>query len=109
MGNDEDSDQVTIDNEAKPSSKKTKLSTKEEGQVIRARAFLNRLDTKIQEKEEIVKQIRYRFISFSYEIFSIHIFYRESIYSTKDKVTKLEHQKHRLENELDQAQDQRNL
>ncbi|CAF4481205.1 unnamed protein product, partial [Rotaria magnacalcarata] len=37
---------------------KSKISTKEEGQIIRARAFLNRLDAKIQEKDELVKQIR---------------------------------------------------
>jgi hypothetical protein len=36
-----------------------KLTGKEEGQMIRARAFLNRLDNKVQEKDEIVKQIRY--------------------------------------------------
>ena len=38
--------------------KKHKISSKEESEMIRARAFLNRLDNKIQEKDEIVKQIR---------------------------------------------------
>ena len=37
---------------------KVKLTTKEEGQMIRARAFLNRLDKKVQEKDDTVKQIR---------------------------------------------------
>ncbi len=39
-------------------NKKQKITAKEEGQMIRARAFLNRLDRKIEEKDEIVKQIR---------------------------------------------------
>ncbi|CAF5161004.1 unnamed protein product, partial [Rotaria magnacalcarata] len=69
---------------------KSKISTKEEGQIIRARAFLNRLDTKIQEKDELVKQIR------------------ESVYLTKDQTTKMEQNKIRLEKDLDQAQDQQN-
>ena len=41
--------------------KNLKINAKEEAQMIRARAFLNRLDTKVQEKDEIVKQIRYIF------------------------------------------------
>ncbi|CAF4143517.1 unnamed protein product [Rotaria socialis] len=89
LGNDQDSDEMILSNETK-TNQKSKLSTKEEGQIIRARAFLNRLDTKIQEKDELVKQIR------------------ESIYLTKDKITKMEQNKIRLEKDLDQAQDQQN-
>lgn len=37
---------------------KEKIPAKEEGQMIRARAFLNRLDRKVEEKDEIVKRIR---------------------------------------------------
>lgn len=57
LSNDDDQDNVTVENQEKK-EKKVKLTTKEEGQIIRARAFLNRLDKKVEEKDEHVKQIR---------------------------------------------------
>ncbi|CAF2035947.1 unnamed protein product [Rotaria magnacalcarata] len=89
LGNEQDSEEMILSNETR-TNPKSKISTKEEGQIIRARAFLNRLDTKIQEKDELVKQIR------------------ESVYLTKDQTTKMEQNKIRLEKDLDQAQDQQN-
>jgi len=53
---DENNDNLTSNQVIK--NKKQKINAKEEGQMIRARAFLNRLDKKIQEKDELVKQIR---------------------------------------------------
>ena len=35
--------------------------------------------------------------------------FRESVYLTKDKITKMEINKNRLENDIDQAQDQQNM
>ncbi|CAF0939278.1 unnamed protein product [Rotaria sordida] len=90
IGNDEENDEKLLSKQI-ITNKKEKISTKEEGQIIRARAFLNRLDNKIQEKDDIVKQIR------------------ESVYLTKDKIAKLEQNKNRLEKDIDQAQDQQNI
>ncbi|CAF3364149.1 unnamed protein product [Rotaria sp. Silwood1] len=91
IGNDdEENDEKLLANQI-ITSKKQKISTKEEGKMIRARAFLNRLDGKIQEKDDIVKQIR------------------ESVYLTKDKIAKMELNKNRLEKDIDQAQDQKNI
>ena len=39
--------------------KRVKITTKEEGQMIRAQAFLHRLDGKIQEKDDAIKRFRY--------------------------------------------------
>lgn len=36
-------------------------------------------------------------------------FSRESIYLTKDKVSKMEENKHQLENDIDRAKDQQNV
>lgn len=41
------------------SDEKVKLTTKQQGQMIRARAFLNRLDKKVEEKDDVVKRIRF--------------------------------------------------
>ena len=57
MSNDEDYDPTEMDQQEKKESK-VKLTAKEEGQIIRARAFLNRLDKKVEEKDEQVKQVR---------------------------------------------------
>lgn len=57
MSNDEDQDQTEMGNQERK-EKKVKLTAKDEGQVIRARAFLNRLDKKVDEKDEHVKQVR---------------------------------------------------
>ena len=46
--------------------------------------------------------------SFLY-IISIIFFFRESVHLTKDKMTKMEQNKNRLENDIDQAQDQQNM
>jgi hypothetical protein len=40
------------------SEKKMITTAKDASQMIRARTFLNRLDKKVQEKDDIVKQIR---------------------------------------------------
>ena len=56
ISNDEENDEKLTSNQIE--IKKQKIVAKEEGLMIRARAFLNRLDNKIQEKDEIVKQIR---------------------------------------------------
>ncbi len=42
-----------------------------------------------------------KFLFFSFE--------RESLYLTKDKITKMEHNKNQLENNIDRAQDQQNM
>jgi hypothetical protein len=55
--NDENDDEILTSNQI-ITNKKQKIHAKEEGQMIRARAFLNRLDKKIQEKDDLVKQIR---------------------------------------------------
>ncbi|CAF5110012.1 unnamed protein product, partial [Rotaria magnacalcarata] len=43
LGNEQDSEEMILSNETR-TNPKSKISTKEEGQIIRARAFLNRLD-----------------------------------------------------------------
>ena len=58
MSNDDDNDGGRPAHQP-ASEQKVKMTTKEEGQMIRARAFLNRMDKKVQEKDETVKQIRY--------------------------------------------------
>jgi len=55
--NDENDDEILTSNQI-ITNKKQKIHAKEEGQMIRARAFLNRLDKKVQEKDDVVKQIR---------------------------------------------------
>ncbi|CAF0925164.1 unnamed protein product [Adineta ricciae] len=70
---------------------KTKITAKEEGQMIRARAFITRLDLKVQEKDDAVQQIR------------------QSIYLTKEKITKMEQNKTQLETNITHAQDQQNV
>ncbi len=57
MSNDDENNENLTSNQI-ITNKKQKINAKEEGQMIRARAFLNRLDKKIQEKDELVKQIR---------------------------------------------------
>jgi hypothetical protein len=54
----EDDDEEYITSNQNNNNKKQKITAKEEGQMIRARAFLNRLDRKIEEKDQIVKKIR---------------------------------------------------
>ncbi|CAF0802579.1 unnamed protein product [Adineta ricciae] len=71
--------------------KKAKITAKEEGQMIRARAFITQLDLKVQEKDDAVQQIR------------------QSIYLTKEKITKMEQNKTQLETNIAHAQDQRNV
>ena len=39
--------------------KAAKITTKEESEMIRAQAFLHRLDGKIQEKDDAIKRLRY--------------------------------------------------
>ncbi|UJR27618.1 hypothetical protein I4U23_008899 [Adineta vaga] len=87
---DEEEDEQSLSNEV-IKSKKQKITAKEEGQMIRARAFLNRLDMKVQGKEDAVKQLR------------------ESIYLTKDKIAKMEQNRLQLENNIARAQDQQNV
>ena len=55
---DDDDEQGNGTSNAMGMKKKQKVPAKEEGQMIRARAFLNRLDRKVEEKEEVVKRIR---------------------------------------------------
>jgi hypothetical protein len=57
LSNDDENNENLTSNQI-ITNKKQKINAKEEGQMIRARAFLNRLDKKIQEKDELVKQIR---------------------------------------------------
>ena len=77
--NDDDNDERPMSTE-KLHMKKTKTSTKEQAQIIRARAYLKRLDNKIQEKDEIVKQIRYIFFYYSKRITDIHSFIHSFIH-----------------------------
>ena len=107
MSNDEDgiSDQIV---RAEPSEDKVKLTTKQQGEMIRARAFLHRLDKKVEEKDQIVKQIRFDLSCFI-GISMFFFFHRESIYFTKEKIIKLEHNRSRLENEIDRAKDLQNV
>lgn len=58
LSNEDDDPNATLIDQPAKKEKKMKLTTKEEGQVIRARAFLNRLDKKVEEKDEHVKQVR---------------------------------------------------
>lgn len=53
-----DEEETDLTSNQMVSNKKQKIPAKEEGQMIRARAFLNRLDRKVEEKDEIVKRIR---------------------------------------------------
>jgi len=57
ISNDDENDEPLTSNQI-ITNKKQKIHAKEEGQMIRARAFLNRLDKKVQEKDDVVKQIR---------------------------------------------------
>jgi hypothetical protein len=54
----EDEDEENIPSNQNNNNKNQKITAKEEGQMIRARAFLNRLDRKIEEKDQTVKKIR---------------------------------------------------
>lgn len=55
---DDDDERGNATSNAVVMKKKQKIPAKEEGQMIRARAFLNRLDRKVEEKDEILKRIR---------------------------------------------------
>ncbi|CAF1061820.1 unnamed protein product, partial [Didymodactylos carnosus] len=68
-----------------------KILAKVEAQMIRARAFLNRLDKTLREKDSIVKQAR------------------ESVYISKEKLTKLEKEKDKLERNIETAQEKQNI
>ena len=54
----EDEDDENIPLNQTGNNKKQKITAKDEGQMIRARAFLNRLDRKVDEKDEAVKKLR---------------------------------------------------
>ncbi len=54
----EDEDDENIPLNQTNNNKKQKVTAKDEGQMIRARAFLNRLDRKVEEKDQAVKKLR---------------------------------------------------
>ncbi len=62
ISNDEEEEEERITPDETITIKKQKITTKEEAQMIRARAFLNRLDNKVQEKDDLVKKIRYSYV-----------------------------------------------
>ncbi|CAF3926048.1 unnamed protein product [Adineta steineri] len=85
----DDDEQSKINENGK--NKKLKITAKEEGEMIRARAFLNRLDNKVREKDDAVKEIR------------------ESMYLTKEKIATMEKNKRQLEKDINKAQDEDNV
>jgi hypothetical protein len=62
ISNDEEEEEERITPDETITIQKQKITTKEEAQMIRARAFLNRLDNKVQEKDDLVKKIRYSYV-----------------------------------------------